>query len=271
MKKVFWVAILATLCFAGQAYADSTLDKVVQSKKLRCGVMLDSPPSGFRTPDNQPSGFDVVYCQDMAKALGAEAVIVETPSPDRIPALVSDRIDVLIASASNTVKRELTVAFSQPYMNYTTSVLTTKSTGITSFEQLKGRKLGGVTGTSTEQQLNEYIKKWKDPATSYTGYASDTEAFLALQQGKVDAILQATAVLATLQKSGQFPTFVSGGVAPTPPDLVGIAVKRNDQEFLNWVKLFVWTQVTSGRFAEVYHQFFGDGPVPSLSVPGVDY
>ena len=207
----------------------------------------------------------------MAKALGAEAIIVETPSPDRIPALVSNRVDVLIASTSNTPKRALTVAFSQPYMNYTTSVLTTKDTGITSFDQLKGRKLGGVRGTSTEQQLGEHIRKWNDPATAYTSYASDTEAFLALQQGKVDAILQATAVLATLQKSGQFPTFVSGGIAPTPPDLVAMAVKRGDQEFLNWVKLFVWNQVSSGRFAEVYHQFFGDGLVPSLSVPDVDY
>jgi polar amino acid transport system substrate-binding protein len=271
IKKAFWSILLAAFTLAGVAQAQSTLDKVVQSKQLRCGVMLDSPPSGFRTPDNQPSGFDVVYCQDMAKALGAGAVIVETPSSDRIPALVSDRVDVLIASTSNTPKRALTVAFSQPYMNYTTAVITRNDTGITKFEQLKGRKLGGVTGTSTEQALAEFIKKWNDPATNYTGYASDTEAFLALQQGKVDAILQATAVLATLKQSGQFPTFVSGGEAPTPPDLVSMAVKRGDQEFLNWVKLFIWTQVSNGRFQEVYHQFFGDGPAPSLVVPGVEY
>ncbi|CAN7735860.1 transporter substrate-binding domain-containing protein [Phyllobacterium sp. LjRoot231] len=243
----------------------------MQAKKLRCGVMLDSPPSGFRTPDNKPSGFDVVYCEDMAKALGVELEIVETPSPDRIPALVSDRIDVLVASTSNTPKRALTVAFSQPYMNYTTSVITRKNTGITKFDDLKGKKLGGVTGTTTEQQLNKSIAEWKDPGTTYTGYASDTEAFLALQQGKIDALLQATAVYATLAASGQFPDFISAGEAPVPPDVVAMAVKRNDQEFLNWVKLFVWNQVISGRYQEVYNQFFGEGKAPSLTVQGVDY
>lgn len=44
----------------------------------------------------------MAYCRDMAQALGATAQIVETPSSERIPALVSGRIDVLIASASIT-------------------------------------------------------------------------------------------------------------------------------------------------------------------------
>lgn len=256
---------------AAQAHAESTLDRVVQAKKLRCGVMLDSPPSGFRTPDNQPEGFDVAYCKDMAKALGATPEIVETPSADRIPALVSNRIDVLIASTSNTVARGLSVAFSQPYMNYTTAVITRNDAGIKSYADLKGHNLGGVTGTSTEQMLKRDIANWKDDKTQYTAYTSDTEAFLALQQGKVDAVLQATAVASTLIKSGQFPTFALAGEAPFPPDLVSIAVRRDDQQMLNWTKLFVWNQVAAGRFAELYHQYIASTAVPSLTVNGVDY
>ncbi|WP_213881779.1 transporter substrate-binding domain-containing protein [Pseudomonas sp. dw_358] len=253
------------------AEATPALDKIVQSKKLRCGVMLDSPPSGFRNADNQPDGFDVAYCNDMAKALGATAEIVETPSSDRIPALVSNRIDVLIASTTSTVARGMTVGFSQPYMNYTTAVITRKDSGIKGYGDLKGHTLGGVTGTSTEQMLKKDIAGWNDPKTSYIGYASDTEAFLALQQGKVDAVLQATAVANTLIKSGQFPTFTMAGEAPFPPDLVSIAVRRDDQETLDWVKLFVWNQVASGRFAEVYHHYISDLAPPVLGVKGVDF
>lgn len=267
---LFLCAIIGVVV-AGQASAQSTLDTVVQNKKLRCGVMLDSPPSGFRTPSNEPDGFDVVTCKDMAKALGAEAEIVETPAPDRIPALVSNRIDVLIASTSPTPARAMTVAFTQPYMNYTTTVITNKKTNIKSWEDLKSAKLGGVIGTTTEQLLNAQLEKgWKDSGATYTGFSSDTEAFLALQQGKVDAILQATAVFNTLANSGQFPEFVSAGMAPIS-DMVGIAVRRDDQQFLNWAKLFVWQQKVSGRFDENYKQFFGDSPVPSLNAPGVDF
>lgn len=265
------MAAVAGLSMVPVSQAATTLDKVVQAKKLRCGVMLDSPPSGFRTPDNQPEGFDVAYCKDMAKALGATAEIVETPSSDRIPALVSNRIDVLIASTSNTVARGLTVGFSQPYMNYTTAVITRKDTNIKQYSDLKGHTLGGVTGTSTEQALKKDIATWNDPKTSYIGYGNDTDAFMALQQGKVDAVLQATAVASTLLKSGQFPTFALAGEAPFPPDLVSIAVRRDDSEMLGWVKLFVWNQVASGRFAELYHTYIADTEPPALTVKGVDY
>jgi ABC-type amino acid transport substrate-binding protein len=268
---VMMTALLALSFVPSSVHAVSTLDKVVKSRVLRCGVMLDSPPSGFRTPANQPDGFDVAYCLDMAKALGAKPEIVETPSGDRIPALVSDRIDVLIASTTNTPERGLTVAFSQPYMNYTSAVLTRKNARIKTFADLKGRRLGGVTGTSTERQLNKIIVEWHDPKTSYTGYESDAEAFLALQQGKVDAILQSAVVNNALIASGQFPEFTSAGIAPTPPDLVSMAVKREDQQFLNWVRLFIWSQVESGRFKELYNKYFGPGDAPDLSLKGVDY
>lgn len=80
---------LSALAFAGAASAQSTspstptLDRVIASKTLRCGIQLDFPPAGFRTPQNEPEGYDVAYCKDMAKALGATAQIVETPSAVR--------------------------------------------------------------------------------------------------------------------------------------------------------------------------------------------
>jgi len=141
-----WVA--AGLISVSGVEAASTLDTIIQSKKLRCGVMLDSPPAGFRDTKNQPDGYDVAYCKDMAKALGVEPVVVETPSPDRIPALVSNRIDVLIASTTPTSARALTVAFTQPYTNNTTVVVTRKDSGIASYADLKSKKLGGVIGST---------------------------------------------------------------------------------------------------------------------------
>lgn len=265
------IAVLSVMSLPGFASAATTLDSIVQSKVLRCGVMLDSPPSGFRTPDNKPDGYDVAYCNDMAKALGAKAEIVETPSPDRIPALVSNRIDVLIASTTNSSARGLSVAFSQPYLSVPIAVLTRKGAGIKSWADLKGHALGGVTGTTTEQFLKAAITQWNEPKTGYTGYGSDNDSYMALEQGKVDAILLSVPVSTLLIKSGQFPNLEMAGDAPMPPDLLSIAVKRTDYEFLNWTKLFIWNQVASGRYKEIYNQYFAPGDAPSLSVSGVDY
>ncbi|WP_292199993.1 transporter substrate-binding domain-containing protein, partial [Mesorhizobium sp.] len=217
IMKALLATAIAAFTFAASAHADSALDTIVKNKKLRCGIMLDSPPAGFRDQSNEPDGYDVTYCKDMAKALGAEPVIVETPSPDRIPALVSNRIDVLIASTTPTPARALTVAFTQPYTNNTTTVVTRKETGIGQYSDLKSKKLGGVVGTTPEQLFKEELAKgWESSGATYTGYASDAEAYLALQQGKVDAILISAGVFHALSQSGQFPEFIAAGVAPWP-------------------------------------------------------
>lgn len=270
ISAAFLLALAATTPPLSAA-AESTLDQVISNKALRCGVQLDYPPAGFRNTSNEPDGYDVQYCKDMAKALGVNAVIVETPSSERIPALVSNRIDVLIASASISPQRAMSVSFSQPYVNYTNVVLTRKDAGIEGFEDLKGRTIGGVTGTTTEQELQVLRKGWNDSSGSYTGFGSEAESYLALAQGKIDGVIIGNASAAALVQSGQFPTLAIKGVAPTPPDLCGIAVKKTDTQMLNWVKTFVWTQVKNGRYAELYAQYFGDGEAPSLAVAGVDY
>ncbi len=82
----------------------------------RCAVTLDFRPMGFRDAEQDPAGFDVDYCADLAKVLGVEPEVVETPFPDRIPALVSGRADVIVASTSDTLERAKTVGPDHPLL-----------------------------------------------------------------------------------------------------------------------------------------------------------
>ncbi|MCW5255196.1 ABC transporter substrate-binding protein [Verminephrobacter aporrectodeae] len=256
---------------AALAQSSSTLDKILATKTLRCGVQLDFPPAGFRTAQNEPEGYDVAYCKDMAKSLGVTAQIVETPSAERIPALVSNRIDVLVASTSVTPQRAMTVAFSQPYVSFINVVLTTKDSGVQKFDDLKGRSVGGVTGTTTEQELRARFDQWKNPKGKFTGYGSESETYLALTQRKIDGVIVSAGTAGALIKSGQFPSLVVKGPAPSPADLAGIAVRKSDTDLMRWVNVFVWNQVRTGRYKELYATYFGDGKAPALNVEGVDY
>ncbi|CAP41603.1 ABC transporter substrate-binding protein [Bordetella petrii] len=273
IKTAFVAAALALIALTGtaQAQSSSTLDRVINSKTLRCGIQLDYPPAGFRTPQNEPEGYDVAYCKDMAKALGATAQIVETPSAERIPSLVSNRIDVLIASTSITPQRALSVAFSQPYVSFINVAMTHKDTGVQKFDDLKGRTIGGVTGSTTEQELRAIFNKWNDPKGKFISYGSESEAFLALNQRKIDGLIVSAGTAGALVKSGQFPALQIKGEAPSPADLVGIAVRKSDADFLRWINVFVWNQVRTGRYQELYRTYFGEGQAPALNVPGVDY
>lgn len=50
-----------------------------------------------------------------------------------------------------------------------------------------------------------------------------------------------------------------------------MAVRKADTDLLRWVQVFVWDQVKSGRYAELYTKYFNSTDIPSLSVPGVDF
>ena len=83
-KSVAAFGLMAAIAMASPAKADK-LDDIIASGTLRCAVVLDFPPMGSRDANNNPIGFDVDYCNDLAKALGVKAEIVETPFPERIP------------------------------------------------------------------------------------------------------------------------------------------------------------------------------------------
>ena len=159
MKKTLAVAVSALLAASITSIAQADkLDDIIGSGKLRCAVTLDFPPMGFRDEGNKPAGFDVDYCNDLAKVLGVDAEVVETPFPDRIPALVSGRADVIVASTSDTLERAKTVGMSIPYFAFNMVVLTREDTGINTYDDLKGRPVGNTSGTFEAIALEKDVK-----------------------------------------------------------------------------------------------------------------
>ena len=269
MKKLLLAASISVLSwFAAQPARADKLDDIVKAGQIRCGSMLDFPPAGFRGAGNEPDGYDVQICKDMAQALGVRAVIVEVSSSERVPALVANRIDVLIASTSNTLERAKTVAFSAPYVAYTNVVLTRADSGVKSYEDLKGRAVGGVTGTTTEAIMLAGLQGWGLGRDKYTGYGSEIDSYLALSQGKVDGLVVSNTVGSVLGKTAQFRNLVVAGPTPSQADLCAIAVNKRDNELLRWVNLFLWQQTRTGRYAELYTKYFGLGTPPALTADG---
>lgn len=260
-------SILAAGLVATGAQADK-LDDIISSGTLRCAVVLDFPPMGMRDANNMPIGFDVDYCNDLAKVLGVEAEIVETPFPDRIPALVSGRVDVGVASTSDTLERAKTVGFSVPYFAFTMVVLTRTNTGIESFDDLKGHTVGSVAGTFEGMALNDNVTAWGDG--SFRPYQNQADVFLALSQGQIDATVVTSTVASALIASGQYADLAIKGNAPYDIDYVGLITLREEYGMLNFLNLFVNQQVRTGRYQELYEKWVG-GDAPNLTVPKVYY
>lgn len=263
------LSVVLTPLFIAPAHADK-LDDIIGSGKLRCAVTLDFPPMGFRDESNKPAGFDVDYCNDLAKVLGVDAEVVETPFSDRIPALLSGRADVIVASTSDTLERAKTVGLTVPYFAFQMVVLTRDDTGINSYDDLKGKPLGNTSGTYEAIALEKDQKSWG--SGSFRAYQSQNDTLLAVAQGHIDATVVTNTVAAATIKSGKYKNLKIAGNAPYVIDYVSLGAKRNEYGLINYLNLFVNQQVRTGRYKELFVKWVGtDIPPADLVVPQVYY
>jgi len=270
MRKITNILASATmatvLLSSGTALADK-LDDVINAGKLRCGVVLDFPPIGYRDAKNQPAGFDVDYCKDLAKALEVDHEIIPLTWAERLPVIVTNRADVVFGGTSDSLARAKTVGFTIPYAIYYAQVIVGKDTGIKTFEDLKGKRIAAAVGTIPEQEWLKIAEKWGEKG-NYQGYQSENEVFLAVAQGKVDAgITTNTAVLPVTQK---YDSLIPGPRMPWGTDYTSVVGPRKDVTWLNYLNLFITHQVRTGRYQELWGKYVG-GKAPELRIPGVFY
>jgi len=261
-------AIAAVAITAGfsQAKADK-LDDVINEGTLRCGVVLDFPPIGYRDANNQPAGFDVEYCKDLAKALEVKFEILPLTWAERLPSIVTNRADVVFGGTSDSLARAKTVGFSIPYAIYYAQAVVGKDSGIKTFADMKGKRVAAAIGTVPEQEFLKYAKKWGTEKL-YQGYQSENEVFLAVAQGKADAgITTNTAVKPIAEK---YDTIIAGPRMAWGTDYTSVVGPRKDFGWLNYLNLFVTQQVRTGRYQELWGKFVG-GEAPELRIPGVMY
>ena len=270
MMKMIHTAVAAAAVFAttfaAAARAD-TLDDVVDRGTLRCGVVLDFPPIGYRDANNEPAGFDVDYCADLAAALEVEHEIMPLTWSERLPVIVTGRADVVFGATSDSLQRARTVGFTIPYAIYYAQGVVGADSGITTFEDIRGKRVAAAVGTVPEQEWLKIAAEWGEEG-NYQGYQSENEVFLAVAQGKADiGITTNTAVLPITQ---QYDTILAGPRMPWTTDYTSVVAKRQDVSWLNYLNLFVTHQVRSGRYQELWGKYVG-GDAPELRIPGVMY
>lgn len=268
--KPLALTLVTTLgLFASTIAQADKLDDVIKKGVLRCAVVLDFPPMGSRDATNTPVGFDVDYCADLAKSLGVKAEVVETPFPDRIPALMSGRADVIVGSTSDTLERAKTVGMTVPYFAFEMMVLTRTDSKISKYEDLKGRNVGGPAGTYESLAMEADLKKWNNPKGKFHGFQSLADSVLALSQGQIDGVVVTSTVAVALLKTGKYKNLKIAGKAPYDTDYVSLVAGRNEFGMLNYMNLFVNRQVRSGRYAELFSKWVGGTEAPNLTASGV--
>lgn len=267
MKLIKKVSLVAASIAAVGAFSFASADKlddVIKSGTLNCGVVLDFPPMGYFDKDNKPAGFDVDYCNDLAKAVGVKSNVINLTWGDRIPSLISGKTDVVIGSTSDTLERAKSVGFTYPYFVFKFQVISKKGVPIKTFDDLKNVKVGAALGTTYETEYLAYAKAKGWGKDNYTSFKSENDAFLGLYQGKVDAVISTNTNIATKLQSKEFKDYVAGPFVPNYDDVVGLIAKRGEVAWIKYLNLFLIHQIRDGNMDKRYQKHFGSSAPADL-------
>ncbi|MEW9834246.1 substrate-binding periplasmic protein [Mesorhizobium marinum] len=145
---------VAALGVALSPAAADALDGVKNSKKLVvCAVdgMLPYSSSDAKVP-----GFEVEIAQKMAEGLGATVEHAWVTWDALIPALTSNRCDVIIDGMFITAERQKVIDFSTPYYASGETILTRKDdASVKTLEDIKDKKVGVLAGSVTVDELQK--------------------------------------------------------------------------------------------------------------------
>ena len=257
---------------ASQASATAkarTLDEIKKSGKIKIGVFSDKNPFGYVDENGKVQGYDVYFAKRIAKdLLGSEDAVdfVYVEAASRVEYLKSAKVDITLANFTVTDERKEQVDFALPYMKVALGIVSPQKAEITDVNQLKGKKLIVVKGTTAETYFSKNY-----PDVTLVKFDEYQEAYDALLDGRGDAFsTDNTEVLAWAKQNKGF---VVGVESLGDIDTIAPAVEKGNTELLNWlndeIKTLAKEKFFHKDFDETLKSVYGDSIDPeNLVVEG---
>lgn len=257
---------------ASQASATAkarTLDEIKKSGKIKIGVFSDKNPFGYVDENGKVQGYDFYFAKRIAKdLLGSEDAVdfVYVEAASRVEYLKSAKVDITLANFTVTDERKEQVDFALPYMKVALGIVSPQKTEITDVNQLKGKKLIVVKGTTAETYFSKNY-----PDVTLVKFDEYQEAYDALLDGRGDAFsTDNTEVLAWAKQNKGF---VVGVESLGDIDTIAPAVQKGNTELLNWlndeIKTLAKEKFFHKDFDETLKSVYGDSIDPeNLVVEG---
>lgn len=249
--KVF-LAIFVVGAFMGcgsnsQSSSEDGLAAIKEKGMITVGVFSDKPPFGFINAKGENDGFDVFVAKELAKNLLGDANKVKfelVEAASRVEFLKSGKVDLIMANFTKTPERAEIVDFATPYMKVALGVVS-KNGAIKDITDLKGGKLIVNKGTTADF----YFTK-NHPDIELIKFDQNTEAFLALKDGRGDALAHDNLLLFAWTKEN--PEFVVAISKLGNEDVIAPAVKKGNKALLEWVNTEIARFNENGFMKDAY-------------------
>jgi ABC-type amino acid transport substrate-binding protein len=160
------------------------------AKAVKEGITLgfsQNPPEAFLDEQTkQPSGIDWEINKAVLDWMGVKNIKVEwMPWESQVPALLSKRTDVIAGNIHHTAERDKVISFSGPAYWYGPVIVVSKGNplNIKSYDDLKGKKVGSISGSAADYYLRSI-------GVTTTPFKTEIEEMQSLNQGRLEAVLE---------------------------------------------------------------------------------
>lgn len=256
---------------AAQAQDSATLNKIKETGSITLGVRESSVPFTYLDDKQNYQGYSLDLCMKVVsviqKKLGMSKLDVKlapVTSATRIPLMANGTIDLECGSTTNNAERQKQVAFAPSMFLTATRLLSKKSSGINTLEDLKGKTLVSTSGTTNLKQLTA-INAERNLGINIIPAKDHAEAFLMVETGRATAFGMDDVLLASLAANSKDPAQYMISKDSLTPEPYGIMMRRDDPVFKKLVDAEISRIYTSGEINRIYAKWF-QAPIPPKGI-----
>ena len=225
--------------------------ELVKGGQLTTCTHLPYPP--FQSEiDGKVQGFDVSIIDLVAKDLGVKQVILDQPFENFKTggSLNAGQCDLAAAGMTITDERKKNVDFSDPYFEATQAVLADKKSGISSFADLKGKKVGAQAQTTGEEFA-------KSKGLNPVSFESSDALLNGLRTGQVKAVvIDYPVVQGWLKDKANADAFQVADNINTGEEY-GVTVKKGNTKLLDAINKALADAKSDGTYKKLYEKWIG--------------
>jgi glutamate/aspartate transport system substrate-binding protein len=262
---VLLILCLGGVCLGGMGLAraqplEGRLKTISETETLRIAYRHDSRPFSYLDAQGRPSGYSIELCERIAKSierqLGVRLAInwIQVDTRTRFDRMVDGSTDIECGSTTISLSRMKIVDFSNVIFAESTGVLVKAGRRIFSFDDMAGRKIGIVPGSTNAHAIRNQLQRRKIEAT-LVELNDREEGIAALVRGELDGFATDKLVLLAMSQALNLRDHIL-----LPEDLsfepFGIMLPRGDWAMRLAVNTGLAEIFRSGDIIELYTKHF---------------
>jgi polar amino acid transport system substrate-binding protein len=271
MKKAFLLSLAALfLCgiiFSASVFgADielakkSTVESILKRGELRIGLEAGYQPFEMQDEKGNIVGFDVDMAYEMGKAIFGEGgekkvKLINTAWEGIIPALMTDKFDIIMSGMTILQSRNLKVNFCEPYY-YIGQCLLINKKDANKYKSYKDLNKKGVIVTSKLGVTGAFTAEKLMPNADLRLFKTESEGALQVANGVADAFIYDEPQVRVF--AAKYKDTTVGIFDPITYEPLAWAINKGDPDFLNWLNNFLRQVRGDGRWDQLKQKWFVD-------------